>query len=220
MTDAKLNLAYLFASPLAELRMPEHEDLCTQLRELFLTRAAEGDEFRNAIRRPTQLGPLFESKFDLFAWPEDCVRQLAAFCHQALATLVASLSNYSPEDLNALRFDYHAWFHITEHGGHQGLHNHQNASWSGIFCVDPGDTVPNRPDSGQVRFHDARGAANMHMDPANQHLQGPAHIGAQNVTHEAGKLLLFPSYLHHEIFPYLGERPRIVVAFNSWATKR
>jgi hypothetical protein len=25
---------------------------------------------------------------------------------------------------------------------------------------------------------------------------------------------MFPSHLNHEIFPYLGERPRIVIAFN------
>ena len=43
----------------------------------------------------------------------------------------------------------------------------------------------------------------------------PVHYGSYQVKHEVGKLLIFPSYLTHEIFPYIGDRPRIVVAFNS-----
>ena len=44
----------------------------------------------------------------------------------------------------------------------------------------------------------------------------PFATGPFELRHQAGTLMLFPSYLKHEIFPYVGERPRIVVAFNSW----
>jgi hypothetical protein len=33
-------------------------------------------------------------------------------------------------------------------------------------------------------------------------------------VHSAGRLILFPSYVMHEIFAYQGDRPRIVIAFN------
>jgi hypothetical protein len=120
----------------------------------------------------------------------------------------------TPETLAKLRFQYHAWFHITRHGGYQGLHNHQNASWSGIFCVDPGDELPERPDSGRVRFHDPRAGAQMYADAGNAQLRLPYQHGGFDVTHRAGRLVMFPSHLFHEIFPYQGERPRIVIAFN------
>ena len=31
-----------------------------------------------------------------------------------------------------------SWFHVTRRGGFFALHNHPNASWSGVYCVDPG----------------------------------------------------------------------------------
>ena len=38
----------------------------------------------------------------------------------------------------------------------------------------------------------------------------------QRGGHQAGQLVIFPSWLMHEVLPYLGERERIVVAFNAW----
>ena len=177
MTDqTDMKLAYVFATPLVELRMPAHEQLCETLRSMFLERAAEGDTYRNETQRSTQHGALFESKFDLFRWQDPPVQALATFCHRAVASTVNHLSDYSPEEMSALNFDYHAWFHVTRTGGFQGLHNHENASWSGIFCVDSGDVDPAHPESGLVRFHDARGASNMYMDAGNRRLQAPAQL--------------------------------------------
>lgn len=82
--------------------------------------------------------------------------------------------------------------------------------------MDPGNTVPDRPDSGMVRFHDPRQNADMYTDHACNTMQAPYAMGPFELRHQAGTLALFPSYLKHEIFPYVGERPRIVVAFNSW----
>jgi uncharacterized protein (TIGR02466 family) len=108
---------------------------------------------------------------------------------------------------------------VTRRHGYQGQHNHPNASWSGIFCVDPGEEVPDRPDSGLVRFHDPRTHIDMYSDAGNRHLQPPWTMGTLDWRHRRGQLLLFPSYLRHEIYPYEGERPRIVVAFNCWITR-
>lgn len=209
-------LGHLFAVPLAEERLDKAAELNAELIRVFLGAEKDGDKYRNEIRRDTQHGALFESRFDLFNWEQPAVRKLAAFCHGALTRVVAELSDYSKEELVRLKFDYHAWFHVTREGGYQGLHNHQNASWSGIYCVDPGEEVPDRPDSGVVRFHDPRANANYYLDAGNSRLKLPAHHGVYQVRHEPGKLLIFPSYVNHEIFPYVGTRPRIVVAFNCW----
>jgi len=198
----------------------EAQPLAGELTGLFLAREAAGAEYRNDVQFSTQHGSLFESRFDLFQWPEPPVRRLAQFCHDNLKATLQRLSDYSDEELGRLAFHYHSWFHITRQGGYQGLHNHQNASWSGIYCVDPGDEMPERPDSGMVRFHDPRGQADMYSDAGNQRLKIPANHGVLQIRHEPGKLLIFPSYLLHEIFPYAGQRPRIVVAFNCWIKLR
>lgn len=203
----------LFATPMIDAQMPDHEPVCEELRQLFLEREQQGDEFRNRQQRATQFG-LFESRFDLFRWSEPAVKKVAHFCHGALGEVIQRLTSFSAEELARLRFDYHAWFHVTRKGGFQGLHNHQNASWSGIFCVDPGDELPEHPESGLVRFHDPRWCSWFHSEPGNLGLDLPYRHGGFDVTHHAGRLVIFPSFLMHEIFVYQGERPRIVIAFN------
>ncbi|CAN5213389.1 hypothetical protein BH24PSE2_BH24PSE2_02470 [soil metagenome] len=211
-----VTFGYLFAVPFAEVRMENPEPLSRELTELFLTREAAGETYRSEVRRQTQYGPVFESRFDLFQWPDPPVKRLARFCHRAVAGVLENACDYSEDELQRLRFNYHAWFHVTRRGGYQGLHHHQNATWSGIYCVDPGDELPDRPESGAVRFHDPRASADQHIDAGNLRLKPASRHQAHTFQHEMGKLLIFPSYLSHEIFAYEGDRPRIVAAFNCW----
>lgn len=211
-----MKITNLFAVPIAEFAMENSDAFCDELRALFLEKEKAGATYRNEIRRDTQKGALFESRFDLYDWPDPPIRRLRSFVHSRLSRVIEHLSDYSPAELQQLKFVYHAWFHITRKGGHQGIHNHANASWSGIFCIDPGDDVPDRPDSGIVYFHDPRSNGNYYEDAGNRRLKLPNKHGAFRVKHEKGKLTIFPSYLLHEIFPFFGERPRIIAPFNCW----
>jgi uncharacterized protein (TIGR02466 family) len=208
-----MNVQPLYAVPLVTAEHPDAERVCPMLREFFLAR--EGDEFRDDIVRDTQVGEVFESRFDLFYWPDKELQPLVGFVNATLARTVMELNGYSQQQLNTFRFNYHAWYHITRTGGFQGTHNHPNASWSGIFCVDPGEPRKD-PREGTVRFFDPRANADFYSDPGNQNLQAPFSHGGTQVTHQAGRLVIFPSYLMHEVFPYLGEKPRVIVAFNCW----
>jgi len=209
-----ISITDLFTMPMATAQIPNHQPLCVELTRLFLEKEKEGDKYRYHKRRATQFGPLFESKFDLFKWKDESVALIARFCHGCLSELIQEITEYDKEDLGKLRFDYQAWFHITRKGGYQGLHNHQNASWSGIFCVDPGDPVADRQDSGLVRYHDPRSGSFNYSDAGNLGLRLPYRHGGFDIVHSAGRLILFPSYVMHEIFTYQGDRPRIVIAFN------
>lgn len=203
----------LFAVPFAQAELADAGPLCAELAALF--QAREGDATRNRIQRDTQVG-VFESRFDLHTWPDPPVRRLFGFIHASLASVIQQLSQYSASEYARLAFNYHSWFHITRPGGHQGMHNHPMASWSGIFCVDAGNAGPDQPSSGVVRFQDPRPAADMYADAGNRAIKGPFRPGAWQYSHVPGQLVLFPSYVVHEVFPYHGTRPRIVVAFNAW----
>ena len=202
-----------FSVPFAVAKMESFDSLQANLASVLLGR--ENDRNRNRIARDTQHG-LFESSFDLHTWPDAPVQQTFGFIHHMLAATLQQLSGFTPEEYDQLVFNYHSWFHITRTGGHQGVHNHPMASWSGIFCVDPGDSPADKPQSGCVRFMDPRAAAGMYMDSGNDHLRGQFELAGMQIQHEPGKLVLFPSYLMHEVFPYWGTRPRIVIAFNAW----
>ena len=210
-----LQISPLFAVPFGTVQISDAESLCSELRALFI--ASQTDEVRDPNYRDTQVD-IFESRFNLHTWPNPPVKRLFGFIHSTLAQFIQELNRYSPEDYARLRFHYHSWFHVTKKGGHQGCHNHPMASWSGIFCIDPGEAPADKPSSGVVRFIDPRTPANMFTDPGNFQLQGPYRTGAWQLTHRAGQLVLFPSYVLHEVFPHWGERERVVVAFNAWLT--
>jgi uncharacterized protein (TIGR02466 family) len=209
----------LWAVPLIESEMPDAQALNEALRHRFLKMEAEGDVHRDAVRRDTQYG-LFESNFHLHTRPEPEIRALCRFIDLNLRQFVAGMSGMDEAGATRLQLQYHTWFHVTRTGGYQGLHNHPNAAWSGIYCVDPGDPGEPGSNSGAVRFHDPRAGCDMYLDPSNNALQVPYRHGPWQLQHKPGKLLMFPSYLLHEIFPYTGERPRIVVAFNAWHARQ
>ncbi|MEM9173510.1 MAG: TIGR02466 family protein [Pseudomonadota bacterium] len=211
---SNLNIQHLFSTPMAAIEHPDKQRLNAALRQRILAMEAEGERHRDHVRRSTQGGELFESNFDFFKRSEPEIQELAGFCHKALASVVVQLSNMDEALFRTLQFHYDAWFHVSRKGAYQGVHNHQNASWSGIYCVDPGDETPTQPTSGLVRFHDPRPNIQMYADGGNEHLNDNVRYTAIDLKHHAGKLTVFPSYLMHEIFPYVGERPRIVVAFN------
>ena len=209
----------LYAVPLLESHMPDAGPLNEALRQRFLAMEAQGDVHRDPVRRDTQYG-LFESNFGLHTRPEPEIRRLCGFIDATLRQFIVNMSGFDARQASALQIEYHTWFHITRKGGYQGVHNHPNAAWSGIYCVDPGDPGDPGSNSGAVRFHDPRTGSDMYRDPTNDHMQIPYRLGSWQLTHSPGKMLIFPSYLLHEIFPYTGSRPRIVVAFNAWHVRR
>ena len=83
-------LEYLPA-PLVTAEHPEAEQLCPVLRDFFLAR--EREEFRDDIVRDTQVGEVFESRFDLFYWPDPELQPLVGFINATLArTVMTSLT--------------------------------------------------------------------------------------------------------------------------------
>ena len=208
-----------FATPVITANIPGSEQLNDELAALFLEREQAGDEYRHEMHIPTQVGPIFESRFDLFEWPDLPVQRLAEEVHGVLYHVVATLNGYSEQEMGELTFFYDSWFHVTRKGGYQSIHYHPGASWSGIYAVRSGDPVEERPESGQVKFYDPRGPAFMHVDPGNARLEPRFTTTPVYLSHAAGQLVIFPSWLMHEVLPYVGDSERIVVAFNSWINR-
>lgn len=217
MNSTQAEISGWFATPTTKLMLPDFESRNRELTALFLAKEKQGDKFRHHIHIPTQRGSLYESRFDLFDWPDPPIQRLADDIHRVLSEFVASVNNYSTQQMQGFEFFYDSWFHITRSGGYQSMHIHSNACWSGIYCVDPGEPSELNPESGQVKFYDPRGAgAVMHLDPGNLNLDPRYSLNPVYLDHQAGQLVLFPSWLYHEVLPYQGKTDRIVVAFNAW----
>jgi uncharacterized protein (TIGR02466 family) len=102
------------------------------------------------------------------------------------------------------------WTNMLEAGGNQTMHAHANSFISGIFYLTPSHpasrTVFIRPPGGSdFSFrHHTRSAA-----------IGPYNAGKYVLPEaEPGDLVLFPSYLYHEVPRNQGEQ-RITIAFNA-----
>jgi uncharacterized protein (TIGR02466 family) len=102
------------------------------------------------------------------------------------------------------------WTNVLEQGGNQALHSHANSFASGVFYLTPSHpgsrTVFVRPPGGfEFSFrHHTRSAA-----------MGPFNAGKYIVpVADPGDLLLFPSYLYHEVPKNQGD-VRVTIAFNA-----
>ena len=205
-----------FAVPMAQTFHPQAESLNAALKALLLEREALGDQYANPNPSLKQHAGVFESDFVLFSWPEDCVQKLRLFCWTALGRAIQELNGYSVEDMARLEIFSHTWFHVTRYGGFTILHTHPMASWSGVYCVDTGETPEDRPESGVLRFHNPHHYSNYFLDAGNAKFKRPYHHGTWNIPLKPGQLVLFPSWLQHEVLPFYGRDERITVAFNCW----
>lgn len=203
-----------FAVPLLQTRLEDCESLNRDLRALFMERAQVGERFANPEPRVKRNKTLYESRFDLFEWPESCVQQLRQFCLGRLYGLIKQINGYDDETLGQLHFGLESWFHITQQGGYFAAHNHPNHSWSGVYCVQHDGDDP-ESDSGRLCFINPNQASNMYVDAANVRLQRPFSGAPLMLRLVPGQLVLFPSWVLHEVMPYEGNTQRITVAFNA-----
>ena len=200
-----------FAVPFGFAKLDDCGPLNRELRALFLARSAEGGEHANPRPLTQRNVQVFESNFGLFRSTERPIQQLKEFCWRHLIPFICELNGYDDSMRSRLLIYSDAWFHVTRRGGFFGLHNHPNASWSGVYCVDPGQRG-----SGLLTFVNPLLASNMYLDAANTSLRGAFAPGVRQIDLEAGQLVLFPSSVLHDVKPYEGDGERITVAFNCW----
>jgi uncharacterized protein (TIGR02466 family) len=102
------------------------------------------------------------------------------------------------------------WTNVLETGGHQALHSHSNSFISGVLYLTATHA------SARTVFHRGIGGREFIFSNEND----GAEIGPFNATKwvspaaEPGDLVLFPSYMLHEVPPNAGGQ-RISVALNA-----
>jgi len=211
-----VQLQPFFAVPFGFAQLENCAALNAELRAFFLRRAAEGLRYANPRPLTQRNGQVFESDFQLFQVAEPAVQKLKQFCWSSLLGMIAELSKYDEPTTRRLLIYSDSWFHVTRRGGFFGLHNHPMASWSGVYCVAPGSHDSDKPDSGLLSFLNPATVGAMYMDAANARIQPPFGHGIRHVRFEPGQLVLFPSWVMHDVKPFEGEGERITVAFNCW----
>jgi hypothetical protein len=212
--NAPLQLSVAFAVPFATGRLAACERLNDELEALFLAR--ETAEYRNPTPSHIPQAELFESRFNLFRWPEKCVQELRSFMLDSVARVVQDTTALRPEELARLSIQNHTWYHLTRYAGSFVAHNHPLATWSAVYCVRAGERVASHPGSGVLRFFDTRQGADAFADPTSGRLKAPFALRPLELRLEEGQIVVFPSYAFHEVSPFYGKDLRITVATNCW----
>lgn len=163
---------------------------------------------------------VFESRFDfLDSTDNGAVAALRSVLLAHLQAFLAVVQEAQPEDVGMERIKLHSWFHITSTGGFFQPHNHPNASWSLVYCVDNGHENPcsEEEQSGCLVFSDPRSTASMYLDRFNRRQHRDVSFDGARYFLQNNDLLIFPSFLKHHVTPYYGTQLRITVAANFWA---
>jgi len=102
------------------------------------------------------------------------------------------------------------WLNVLDPGGQQGLHSHANSFASGVLYLTP--THP----SALTVFHKPMGGTEFVFSNTHDGTRTGPYNGTRWVLPVAlpGDLVLFPSYLLHEVPVNQGER-RVTIAFNA-----
>lgn len=100
-----------------------------------------------------------------------------------------------------------SWANIYGNGDYSLPHSHLRALASVVYCVDPGDSDPTDPWSGQFCFVDPRLADCCQAEAG--HMTNPILP-----KFSAGTMLIFPGQAVHCVGAYGGHRPRITLSWN------
>jgi uncharacterized protein (TIGR02466 family) len=112
------------------------------------------------------------------------------------------------------------WFQMSNDGGFHETHIHGNCSWSGVYYVQVdgcSQSANDRKDglmNGITRFygHHMEAVAGGHCEFGNVYLNESMSWDSYP---ENGVLVVFPSHIKHMVFPYKGEKDRVIVSFHA-----
>jgi uncharacterized protein (TIGR02466 family) len=191
-------LEYVFSTPIFSHVLRGVETLNAQLRELILEMEHSG----SGIARSNQGG--WQSAPDFFRLERQPIAALERYIGHAIN--IATLRVTAQPNLK-LRVELNGWAAVNRNGHYNTTHVHPLATWSGVYYVDPGDERP-KDSSGLLEFVHPIAASVMTFFP---HVLPSARV----VQPKAGMVVIFPSYLQHNVRVYRGERPRVCVPFNA-----
>ena len=132
----------------------------------------------------------------------------------AFADLVKLLNRHAAAFAAELAFDLprklrldSLWVNLLKPGGHHASHLHPHSVLSGTLYVE----VP--PASGAIRFEDPRSGLMMAAPPRRE--DAPAELRPfATVEPREGMVLMWESWLRHEVMPASGKNERLSISFN------
>ncbi len=189
----------LFASPCFRFDLADAATLNARLLPAIAARRAASQ----GLARSNQGG--WHSDDSLFHWPEPPFPEL---CRALAKAVMAATSRVAPGyEFRGRSLQAEGWVNVNGQHAFNTPHDHPGWAWSGTYYVQ---VPPPAGRGGWFEFLDTRTNANV------VGIEGaPCFAAKHAVQPHAGLLLLFPSYLHHWVYPHEQPVERISIALNA-----
>jgi uncharacterized protein (TIGR02466 family) len=107
------------------------------------------------------------------------------------------------------------WANINRSGHGNEFHSHPGSFWSAVYYVDDGGIDGDPSLGGELEFMDPRGPGPAMYAPQLAYGTAGLSVGANEIVRpKAGRMVMFPAWLLHQVRPYKGAQQRISIAFN------
>ena len=195
----------LFATPVVISDLPEAPALSVELRKVI----AERQKAHPGIQHSNLGG--WQSTWDMDRWGGAAAIKLLAFGR--------NLANRSTIDREgnpvAVTWRANMWANVNKSGHGNEFHSHPGSFWSAVYYVDDGGIAADPALGGELEFMDPRGPGPAMYAPHLAFGSAGLSVGAnETIRPKAGRLVMFPAWLLHQVRPYTGKTERISIAFN------
>lgn len=204
----------LFATPLLVVEVPNAETLNAELRR----KIEEREKSHPSEQHSNQGG--WQSSWDMDRWGGAPALKLLAIgrnaANKATTDRKGTAGTGPHPGYFAVTWAANMWANINRSGAANEVHSHPGAYWSGVYYVDDGGIAGDASLGGELEFLDPRGPGPIMYAPhLGFAMQGGLSGGVNEMVRpKAGVLLMFPSWLLHQVRPYRGTAERISIAFN------
>ncbi len=206
--STRLNVAVrgLFATPVAALEVPDGEAINADLTAAILERR----ERMPSVQASNAGG--WHSDREILDWGAPRIGPLIELARGMAGQLTADRQGQAVRPA----WKVQAWANVNTTGHANVAHYHPCSFWSGSYYVADGGCATDHSLGGEFEMLDPRGAGPGMYAPALKFAgeDGASVGGAEIIRPKPGLLLLFPSWLMHQVRPYRGTGTRISIAFN------
>ena len=205
-TPMNIAVRGLFATPVAAVEVPRADEINQALSTLILKRRAETP----SIQASNAGG--WHSDRDILEWGAPWVERLIDLAKGVAGQMTADRQGHTITPA----WKVQAWANVNTTGHANVCHYHPGSFWSGTYYVADGGCASDHALGGEFEMLDPRGPGPGMYAPALKFAgdDGASVGGAEIIRPKPGLLLLFPSWLMHQVRPYRGTGTRISIAFN------
>ena len=200
------NTVAAFGTPIVVVDLPDGEQINASLLPALLKRETE-----QPSKSHSTLGG-WQSTWDVDKWAGASAIKLLAIGRN-IANRITTDRAGKPV---SIMWQANMWANINRNGHGNEFHSHPGSYWSGVYYVDDGGSDADPSLGGELEFMDPRGPAPaMYAPHLAFAIPGGLSVGAnETVQPKAGRLVMFPAWLLHQVRPYRGTAQRVSVAFN------